>query len=94
MPITPRSISIILRKRAEAARTDAGYAGSMGDGGARWLEAIADGIDYALDGVTKNSDIKSAIEEMHEADRLWTASQDPDWPTYQRLHAKFKGLVK
>ena len=80
-----RTIQVAVAESAAAARENAGYSGSWGDGGAsaaeERLRVWLDGVNYATTGVT-------AVygELLHRA----SVEADPEYAEYQRLKEKFK----
>lgn len=82
-PLPGRIALALARKAAKGMRDDAAHGGSMDDGGASRLESLCD----AYEAGQRNAAPEFLRGFMVQAER----EADPEYATYQRLHAKFGG---
>lgn len=72
---------------AKSAEENAGYAGSMHDGGA---STMRNRLEYWLDGIEFAQTGKS--NKYGDIIRRYEVQQDPDWEEYNRLKEKFRDI--
>lgn len=98
MKKTIKEIQDKIKKVAADRRTDAGYAGSMSDGGASKLEAE---LDTFIDGFTASIQMCAEYSQLPpdigvkpiEVPKRWQAlfrDDDPEYQMYLKLKEKFQ----
>lgn len=76
------AVLIRLLEKARGLELDAGYSGSMNDGGASFIRMKVEAFRHGLNGTLP--------EEWIEIVEQINAENDPDWGTYQKLKSKFE----
>ena len=103
MKKTIKEIQLKITQIAEKRRLDAGYSGSMSDGGASVLEKEFDtfilGFDSAISLYVANKDLPPEvwIKKPIDVPARWKGffiDEDPDYEVYLKLKEKFEKINK